>query len=164
MRTKVVVIGGGLGGLSAAIRLSRMGFPVELYEQNSSLGGKMNEFRSDGYRFDTGPSLLTMPFVLDDLLKFAGVEREDHLELEMLEPVCRYFYPDGTILNASSDSQAMKHEIRRIAPSDEFQYERFLEYSKDIYDFTANIFLHEPIHEIQNMLTWKNLKKNTADR
>jgi phytoene dehydrogenase-like protein len=75
MSKKVVVIGGGLGSLSGAIHLARMGFNVQLFEQNDRLGGKVNELVLGSYRFDTGPTLLTMDFIIDDLFRSAGFNR-----------------------------------------------------------------------------------------
>jgi len=79
MGNNFVVIGGGLGSLSGAIYLARMGFKVQLFEQNDRLGGKVNELVLDSYRFDTGSTLLTMDFVIDDLFRSAGFERSDFL-------------------------------------------------------------------------------------
>ncbi len=148
MPKKVTVVGGGLAGLSSALRLAKMGFDVTLFEQNRSLGGKMNELRLDGYRFDTGPSLLTMPFVVDELFRFIEAEPSDSLEYIPLDPLCRYQFPDGTVFDASMDPVSMEAEIRRVAPDDVRSYRRFLRYSKRIFEHTADLFLWNPIHEI----------------
>ena len=90
---RVAVIGGGLGALSGAIRLARLGFPVQLFEKNPKIGGKVNEVVLAGYRFDTGASLLTMPSVIDELFNFAGFTRSDYLDIVPIDPICRYFFP-----------------------------------------------------------------------
>ena len=158
MDKTVIVIGSGLGGLSAAIHLQRRGFKVRLFEKNASPGGKMGQYKSDGYRFDTGPSLLTMPFVVDDLFKSAGANREDYLNFIPLDPLCRYFWEDGAVLNASVDVEQMTQEIAQISSADGKNYPAFLEYTRRIFQLTADIFLFSPIHEIKAMLNWRSLE------
>lgn len=157
MGKKVIVIGGGLAGLSGAIRLAKMGFSVTLFEKNKTLGGKMNEVAIDDYRFDIGPSLLTMPFVVDDIFKFSGYNRNTFLEYEKIDPICRYFFADGTMLNASSNEEKMITELEKLSTVDGNNYSKFLKYSKKIYDLTADLFLFKPIHELKNILRLKNL-------
>src|SRR5512144_2781010 len=111
---RVVIIGAGLGGLAASIRLARAGFRVTVLEKNERVGGKMDFWEGDGYRFDTGPSLLTMPFVLRELFALAGVRLEDFLEIVPVEPICRYFWPDGSRLDASGDLTCSSREIERL--------------------------------------------------
>jgi phytoene desaturase len=101
-RKKIAVIGAGLGGLSAAIRLVYMGHTVHLYEQNSSPGGKAGSISAGGYRFDTGPSLLTMPFVLEELFRDVGEEIKCFIDIKPLELLCKYFYPDKMVIRAYS--------------------------------------------------------------
>ncbi|MDZ7409686.1 MAG: phytoene desaturase family protein [candidate division KSB1 bacterium] len=152
----VLVIGAGLGALSAAVRLARMGFRVTVFEKNAEIGGKAGERLLHGYRFDTGPSLLTMPFVVDELFAFAGCAREQFLHYVPLEPICRYFFPDGTRLDASSDPARMKAEIARLSAREAAQYEKFLAYSRRIYQLTAEIFLFSPFHEWRRLLRRRN--------
>ena len=112
MRNKrVIVIGGGLGALSGAIRLAQFGFSVQLFEKNPKIGGKVNEVILEGYRFDTGATLLTMPFVIDELFDFAGFKRSDFLDFLPIDPICRYFFSDGSVMDASADKAKMKTAI-----------------------------------------------------
>ena len=159
MHKRILVVGGGLGGLTAAIRLARMGFSVSLFEKNSEPGGKMNRADLGNYQFDTGPSLLTMPFVIDELMDFAGYKREDLLQFREIEPLCRYFFADGSRLDASAKPESMMDAIANISPGDDRNFERFMEYSRTIYELTADIFLYKPIHEIRKILNWNNIKK-----
>src|SRR6201992_1283563 len=96
MSQKILVIGAGLGGLAAAIRLARAGHAVEVWEKNAEAGGKLKEVRDGEFHWDNAPSLLTMPDVLRDLYAAAGERLEDHLDLVRLESACRYFWTDGT--------------------------------------------------------------------
>ena len=157
MAKQAIVIGAGPGGLSAAIHLRLSGFEVSIFEQNVRPGGKMNQFAAGGYRFDTGPSLLTLPSVIDALFTRAGLERNDFLEFELVEPICRYFWDDGQRLDAGKDVEAMKAELARISPADAENYADFLRYAGRIYDMTADIFLHTPIHEVRKLLTRENI-------
>ncbi len=157
MAKSVIVIGGGLSALSGAIRLARMGFDVQLFEKNEKLGGKMGEFIAQNYRFDTGPSLLTMDFVIDELFRFAGFNRSDFLNFTTVDPICRYFFPDGSTIDTSSNLDNMLEAIRKFAPEDVNSYVRFINYCKQIYDLTADIFLFTPIHEVKKLIKKSNL-------
>ena len=157
MNKTVSIIGGGLGGLSGAIRLAQKGFKVRLFEKNETPGGKMNEIKIGSCRFDTGPSLITMPFVIDELFEYAGFQRQSFFDFQPIEPICRYFFPDGTIFDASSDPGKMTENIRQLSPGEAKAYKKFLEYSKRIYDRTADIFMFSPVHELKHVLRWKNL-------
>ena len=148
----VAVIGGGLGALSGAIRLARLGFSVQLFEKNPKIGGKVNEVVLEGYRFDTGASLLTMPFVIDELFDFAGFKRSDYLDFMSIDPICRYFFPDGSLMDASADKAKMKTAIAQLSPSDVKAYERFLKYTERIHDLTAEIFMFTPIYEFRKLM------------
>ncbi|MYA70947.1 NAD(P)-binding protein [Candidatus Poribacteria bacterium] len=149
---RVAVIGGGLGALSGAIRLAQLGFSVQLFEKNPKIGGKVNEVVLADYRFDTGASLLTMPSVIDELFDFAGVKRADYLDFVPIEPICRYFFPDGSMMDASADKAKMKTAIAQLSPNDVEAYERFLKYAERIHKLTAEIFMFTPIHEFRNLL------------
>ncbi len=157
MPKKVLVIGAGLGALSGAIRLARTGFEVHVYEKNSHAGGKLNERRLGAYHFDTGPSLLTMPFVIDELFAFAGVSRAEALAFVPIDPICRYFFADGSVLDASGDVAKMQAAIGKFSERDALSYKKFLRYSARIYERTAGVFLFSPLHEFTKLLSLKNL-------
>ena len=155
---RVAVIGGGLGALSGAIRLARLGFSVQLFEKNPTIGGKVNEVVLEDYRFDTGASLLTMPFVIDELFDFAGFKRSDYLDVVPIEPICRYFFADGSMMDASADKAKMKTAIAQLSPDDVAAYERFLKYAERIHELTAEIFMFTPIHEFRNLLHLRHFR------
>src|SRR5690349_5641539 len=123
---KIAIIGAGMGGLAAAIRLAVAGHEVEIYEKNERVGGKLNLLEQDGFRWDTGPSLITMPFVYRQLFEAAGRKLEDYVSLVPVEPVCRYFYPDGSRFDASDSTGQMTAEIERFNPADVRAYFRFM--------------------------------------
>ena len=149
---KVAVIGGGLGALSGAIRLARLGFSVQLFEKNPKVGGKVNEVVLESYRFDTGASLLTMPFVIDELFDFAGFKRSDYLDFVSIDPICRYFFSDGSEMDASADKAKMRTAIQQLSPDDVEAYEQFLNYAEQIHTLAAEIFMFTPIHEFRKLM------------
>lgn len=149
---KVVVIGAGIGGLAAACLLAADGCKVKVLEKNQTIGGKMNQFEKGGFRFDTGPSLLTMPGVLRQLFEYCGAKMEDYLDLVPLSPLCRYHFPDGTSFNAHSDLQQTLDEIQKLAPEDLSNYKDFLDYARQLYNLTADVFLFHPLRSYTDLL------------
>jgi phytoene desaturase len=117
---------------------------VTLFEKNATVGGKMHRWSSGGYCFDTGPTLLTMPFVLRELFASVGRSLDDVLELVPLEPLCRYFFPDGSSLDASSDTGRMEAALQQFAPGDAGGFRRFLRHGEEIYQASAEPFLFAP--------------------
>jgi phytoene desaturase len=140
-RGKIAIIGAGLGGLSAASYLSNSGFEVDVFEQNSSPGGKADSLETGGFRFDMGPSLLTMPFVLQNIFLKCGKNIEDYLAIKPLEIICKYFYPDGTIINAYSNPDHFSNEVEAKTNESKYTTLNYLGYCKTIYDLTSEIFL-----------------------
>ncbi len=156
MKAKTVgIIGGGLSSLTAAVRLAGMGFQVKLYEKNSMLGGKMNQYTQDGFRFDTGPSLLTMPFIVEELFSFAGATRDQSPDLIPVAPICKYFFPDKSEFGAYSDGKRMNQEFNRLFPQEKKNYVDFLKYCERIFNASAELFLFTPLHELKKILTPK---------
>lgn len=151
MEDRAIVIGAGLGGLSAASLLAAHGYRVDLYEQNDQPGGKMQQVEKMGYRFDTGPSLLTMPFILEKLFSECGYRLTDFLTLEELSPLCRYFYKDGTRFDNFSNRQKTIREIQGFSKQDAEKYSDFLDYSQSLYEKTADAFLFNPLYDLSDL-------------
>ncbi len=139
----VVIVGAGIGGLSAAIRLAAVGHKVLVLEQNATIGGKMGEVREAGFRWDTGPSVITMRHVLVDLFASAGKRLEDYLTLEPLEPITRYFYPDGTVLDCSRDLPTMLGQIQALDERDVEGYLNYLAYAARLHRITGPVFIYD---------------------
>jgi phytoene desaturase len=156
MSKHVIVIGGGVGGLAAAIRLGAAGHRVTLLEKNPTVGGKLNQWvvlhphrpADRPFRFDTGPSLLTMPFVFEELFKAAGESLADHLTLQRLDPIARYRWGDGTTFEARSGSDELLKEVARIAPGDVEGWKRLAARGKMIWELSAELFLYHAPEQI----------------
>lgn len=146
-KTRVAVIGSGLGGLAAAVKLAHEGCEVVVYEKNDRVGGKMNVFESGGYRWDTGPSLLTMPHVIRELFESVGENLEDHLDLVRLDSTCRYRWTDGTQIE-EDDAFWKRPDVAR-----------FLAYAKGIYEISEGAFLRNDIADWWKQLHPANLAK-----
>lgn len=141
--TSAIIIGGGVGGLSAAIRLASAGVHVRVLEQNPRVGGKMSEIRAEGFRWDTGPSVITMRHVFEDLFSAAGRRLEDYLTLLPVDPLTRYLYPDGAVLDAAADPSLMHARISALAgQADADGYLRYLRYAERIHAITGGVFIY----------------------
>lgn len=139
----VAIVGAGIGGLSAAVRLAAQGTRVVVVEQNDAPGGKMSQIEQDGFRWDMGPSVITMRHVFEELFQAAGRKLEDYLTLLPVDPLTRYFYHDGTVLDASSDLRRMAEQIETIAPRDVEGYIDFLAYAAKLHRITGPVFIYD---------------------
>lgn len=155
---KIAVLGAGLGGMSAAIRLANKGYDVEIFEKNSFAGGKARSIKCSEYRFDSGPSLITMPFVIRDLFESVGVNINDYIKIIELDISCRYFFPDGTIVNAYKNIDQFAEEIEKKTKDNKSSFYNFLNYSRKIYELTSDIFLFNNIHSVKTYLKKSSLK------
>ncbi len=155
---KVIVIGAGIAGIASAIRQAVKGHEVAVYEANAYPGGKLSAFRSGDFRFDAGPSLFTMPQYVDELFSLAGKNPKDEFTYEKLETVCRYFYEDGTRINAWANRDKLAEEIASKTKDPASSVHQFLDYSAQIYAITHSIFLEKSLHGLRSFLNWETLK------
>ncbi|TDM14200.1 phytoene desaturase family protein [Macrococcus bovicus] len=149
----VVVIGGGLGGLSAAVTLRQQGFDVSLYEANQHLGGKLNRLEQEGFGFDLGPSILTMPYIFRRLFERSGRRMEDYLQITRLELEWRGFFESGHVYNLYGDLQKMKKDNQHLSNRDIEDYQRFLKYAGKIHDLTVESYFDKGLDS-----TWPLIK------
>lgn len=148
-----VVIGAGIAGIAAAIRLAARGYPVDVYEANDYPGGKLRESRMNGYRFDMGPSVFTLPELVDELFTLCGKDPRDYFTYSRLETNFKYFFEGGTCINAYADVDRFATEI--TARSNE-PPEHFRRYLKDIeakFNITNEVFIENSLHVFKNYLT-----------
>jgi len=130
-RPHAVVIGSGFGGLAAAIRLGARGWRVTMLEKRDAPGGRAYVYRQDGFTFDAGPTIVTAPFLFDELWEMCGRKLADDVELVPVSPFYRIRFDDGTSFDYTGDADAMRAEIARISPEDVAAYDRFLLTSKE---------------------------------
>lgn len=141
---QILVLGAGIGGLSAAIHLAAKGHRVTVLEKNPSVGGKMSEVRAEGFRFDTGPSVMTMKHVFEDLFHTAGKQMEDYLTFMPIDPLNRYFFSDGSRLDLNRDLPQTIEQIRRLEPRDVEGYLAYTAHAAKIHRITSPIFTYGP--------------------
>lgn len=156
--SKAIIIGAGIAGIATAIRLAIKGFEVDVYEASDTAGGKIKEFSQDGYRFDTGPSLFTMPQYVDELFSLANKNPKDYFEYEKLKENCRYFWGDGTSLTAWASQNDFAKEVEQKTTSSAKEVHAFLNKSKEIYNITNHVFLEKSLHKLSTYLSFKTLK------
>jgi phytoene desaturase len=147
-----VVIGSGFGGLAAAVRLAARGWRVTVLEQLDAPGGRAYVHRQDGFTFDAGPTVITAPFLFEELWRLCGRRLADDVELRPVSPFYRIRFDDGTFFDYSGDSEAMRREVARLAPGDVDGYGRFLEASRAIYDVGFEQLGHVPFDRASDML------------
>jgi diapolycopene oxygenase len=142
----IIVIGAGIGGLSTAVRLAVAGQKVVVYEKNTAVGGKMSQINCrTGIDFDTGPSVITMRHVFDDLFTSAGRNLDDYLTLLPVDPLTRYFYPDEqkTVLDIRRDLSETLQQIEALDPRDAEGYLSYLAYAARIHRITGPVFIYD---------------------
>ena len=150
----VVIVGAGLAGLSAALRLAGAGRKVTVVERESFPGGRNGLLNKSGYGFDTGPTVLTMPDLIADAFRCVGEEMRDWLDLIPLNPLYRAFYADGTQLDVHADTQRMETEIAKtISPEEAIGYRRYVDFVTKLYKYEMNDFIDRNIDSPLNLLT-----------
>ncbi|SDP87682.1 phytoene desaturase [Mucilaginibacter sp. OK268] len=149
---KVLIIGAGIAGIATAIRLAVKGYQVDVFEANNYPGGKLYEFEQNGFRFDAGPSLFTMPQYVDELFTLAGKNPSDYFNYQKLDVVCRYFYEDGTTLNAYADQEKFAAEANQQTGEPADSIKKHLKNSANIYGITNHVFLEQSLHRLKTYL------------
>jgi phytoene desaturase len=155
---KALVIGAGIAGIAAAIRLAVKGYAVKVFEANAYAGGKLSEFEKEGYRFDAGPSLFTMPQYVDELFTLAGKDPKQYFTYQKLDVVCHYFYPDGTHIKAYADPQQFAAEANAQTNEPVANIQQYYRNSNRIYDITNHVFLEQSLHRLKTYLSKQTVK------
>ena len=132
-RPHAVVIGSGFGGLAAAVRLGARGYRVSVLEKRAMLGGRAGVYRQDGFTFDAGPTIVTAPFLFEELWALCGKRLADHVELRPVTPFYAIRFDDGETFHYTGDPAAMRAEVGRLSPGDVAGYERFMRASEAIF-------------------------------
>lgn len=152
-KPQAIVIGAGIAGLAVAVRLQLKGYAVRVFEANAYPGGKLTAFSQDGFRFDAGPSLFTMPQYVDELFELAGKQPRDYFNYVRKEEVCRYFWDDKTRLTASADAGQFALNVEQALGVPEAVVRRKLAKSRLMYALAGKTFLEKPLHKLSTWLT-----------
>ena len=151
-RPHAVIIGSGFGGLAAAIRLGARGYRVTMLERRDQPGGRAGVFRQDGFTFDAGPTIITAPFLLEELWQLCGRSLGQDIELRPISPFYRIRFDDGATFDYSGDTAAMQAQIERMAPADLDGYARFMQASETLCRIGFEQLGHVPFGRIRDML------------
>ena len=155
---KVSIIGSGVSGICAAIRLRSKGFAVDVYEKNKTPGGKLNTFKLDKFRFDAGPSLFTMPHLVDELFELHNLNPRDYFTYKKKKIHCKYFWDDNTKFTAYSNRKKFLNEVKNKFQVDESVVNKYLKKAKVKYDLTEKIFLKKSLHKFSSFLNIETIK------
>jgi phytoene desaturase len=155
---KAVIIGAGIAGIASAIRLAVKGHEVEVFESNTYPGGKLAEIKQAGFRFDTGPSLLTLPQYIDELFELAGKTPSQYFNYQKLPVTCKYFYEDGSKLTAWADDEKFTEEVNHAFGESVEAVKKQSANSRRIYELTNPVFLQRSMHRVSDFLNGDALK------
>ena len=151
-RPHAIVIGSGFGGLAAAVRLGARGYRVTVLEKLDAPGGRAYVYRQDGFTFDAGPTIVTAPFLFEELWALCGKRLSDDVELRATDPFYRIRFDDGTVFDYSGDRDKMRTEVLKLAPGDLDGYERFMQASEAIYKVGFEQLGDVPFNRFTDML------------
>ena len=152
---KAGIIGAGIGGIATAIRLRNKGYEVNVFEANAYAGGKLSSFEQGSYRFDAGPSLFTMPQLVEELFELSGKSVKDYFEYIRLPEVCRYFWEDGTRLNVPANNSEFAREAEKLLGEPAEKIAKTLKDSAFKYEVLSGLFLEDSLHKLS---TWTSVK------
>ncbi|WP_419758588.1 phytoene desaturase family protein [Acidisoma sp.] len=150
---KVIVIGGGFGGIAAGLRARALGYEVTLLDRLDQLGGRGRVVRHDGFHFDAGPTVITAPFLLDELFALFGEDRRDHVPLLPVTPFYRVRFVDGRHFDLTGDADAMRGEVVRFCQQDLPGYEKMQRHSAELYRIGYERYSAQPFHKLATMMT-----------
>jgi len=150
---KAIVIGAGIGGIATALRLKKKGYQVTVIEANDYAGGKLHAMNLNGYRFDLGPSLFTMPHLVAELFELYNLKTEDYFQFTRKNILCNYFWEDGKRFSVQANQQDFVKSASKAFNEDEAALSTYLHKNKEKYDLTARLFLENSLHKINTYLS-----------
>lgn len=162
---RAVVIGGGFGGMAAALRLRAQGYAVTLVERQDKLGGRAQVFEHEGFRHDAGPTIITAPFLIDELFDLFGKRRSDYVAFVPMSPWYRFRFADGSTFDYGGTLEETLAEITRIAPQDLDGYLALLAHARSLYEIAFDKLSTQSFHSFSTLLAeTPRLAKLRADR
>lgn len=147
-----IIVGAGFGGMAAAIRMRARGFKVTLLEANEQLGGRASVFERDGYTFDAGPTVITAPYLFDELFELSGRKAEDYFQLVPVDPFYRVKYDDGSVFDYVGEEERILEQIRQLEPRDVDGYLKFADHARRIFDVGYTELVDQPFSKPMDML------------
>ena len=147
-----VIIGAGFGGLAAAVRLGARGYRVTVVERLDAPGGRAYVFKQDGFTFDAGPTIITAPYVFEELWSLCGCKMSDDIDLRSIDPFYKIRFDDGDAFSYTADHDAMRAEVARINPADVAGYDRYLRDSEEIFRIAFTGLADQPFHGVGRLL------------
>lgn len=159
---KHVVIGAGIAGIATAVRLREQGHSVVVYEGNSHAGGKLNSLEKNGYRFDMGPSLFTLPHLVTELFTLAGEDPEKHFQFRAKKTACHYFWNDNSPFKAPTSPELFAKAAATYFDEDIDSILKYLSRSKLKYERTGPLFIEKPLNRVSTLLSVQTLKALTS--
>ena len=161
---KSIVIGSGFGGIAAALRLRAKNHKVTLIEKHPDLGGRARVFKKNGFTFDGGPTVITAPYLIEELFTLFNKKSQDYIKLTPLKTWYRFIYEDGGVFDYSGDEDQMKKQIEIISKEDVKGYEQLVKFTKKIFDkgFTelADVPFDKPLVMMKQLPSLLKLKNN----
>ena len=153
MKKSAIVVGSGFGGIASALRLKALGYNVEIYERLSKLGGRARVFKRLGYTFDAGPTVITAPFLFDELFDLFGKKREDYVKFVKLEPWYRFYFSTcGSVFDYCDDLKKTEKEISKFNTKDIEGYKKLVNFSEKIFNVGFSELSHTPFHNFFFMI------------
>lgn len=150
--SRAIVIGAGFGGLAAALRLRRRGYEVTVVEAGAQPGGRARVFHQDGFTFDAGPTVITAPYLFDELFELFGRRRQDAVEFLPVDPLYRVTFPDGEHFDYAQGDEPLHEEIRRLSPGDVDGYRRLARHAERIFAVGYEKLADQPFGRVTDML------------
>ena len=164
---KSIVIGSGFGGIAAALRLKAKGHDVTLIEKHNDLGGRARVFKKDGFIFDGGPTVITAPYLIDELFEIFNKNPDDYINITPLKIWYRFIFEDGTKFDYSGDENSMKSQIRSISPNDSDGYQKLVSFTEKIFNkgfseladvpFDRPFFMMKQLPALINLKSYKSV-------
>jgi phytoene desaturase len=148
---RILVIGSGFGGLSAAIRLQAQGHDVTIVEKRDKPGGRAYVFEQDGFTFDAGPTIITAPWLIHELFELAGKRTDDYVRIVPVDPFYNIRFHDGSVFRYTGDREQVREEVRRFNPDDVAGYDRFFTDTEEIFRVGFDL-IDKPFHKVSAML------------
>ena len=157
-QNSAIVIGAGIGGLAAAIRLQHAGKQVKVFESSAKAGGKLTEHKTGPFRFDRGPSLFTLPHLVDELFSLCGKNPREYFDYKPLDVSGNYFFPDGSKFTAPANPTKFAEEWEKAFGESQTNINAYFKKAKDIYEITNGVFLERSLHKASTFLRWETVK------